>query len=343
MKKLLIVCQAVDERDPVLGFFTRWIEALAPSFERIEVICLFEGAHALPASVRVHSLGKERIPAGKADYALRFLRHALRLRRDYDAVFVHMNEEYLLVAGLLWKLLGKPAYLWRNHGSGSFLTRVAAAFCRKVFYTSTSSYTATLKNAVRMPVGVDLERFQNREETRRVPGSVLMAGRIAPKKRVREVVEALVSLARKGTHLPLTLVGPTAPEHEAYRNECVALASAAGIGLSLRGGVKHEELPSVFAEHDIVVNASEPGMFDKTMLEALASGCLLLTRHEDLGAELDLRERTLGSPLDMGDKLSVLAKLPGEERERLVEAGKSVAARHSLRALVARLREELYA
>lgn len=342
MKRLLIVTQIVDQEDPVLGFFTRWIEKLAPSFAAVEVVCLAEGRHSLPANVRVRSLGKEKGSRSRAAYAFRFLHLAWSLRHDYDAVFVHMNQEYVLLGGLLWSVLGKPVFMWRNHGSGSLLTRIAGAFCRAVFATSRASYTAAFRNAVIMPVGVDLARFEGGASAQRVPGSILMAGRIAPKKRVREVVEALVMLSQRGMHPTLTLVGPAAPEHEAYRASLIALASAAGIGLSLRGGVPHAELPRIFAEHDIVVNASEPGMFDKTMLEALASGCILLTSHPDLRRELDPRQFFDGVP-DLSEKLRAMLVLDRASRDGLVREGRDAANRHSLDALVARLAKELYA
>ena len=70
-----------------------------------------------------------------------------------------MNQEYVLIAGWLWKLLGKRTYLWRNHYAGSWLTDVAAVFCTKVFCTSKHSYTVKYKKTVLMPVGVDTERF----------------------------------------------------------------------------------------------------------------------------------------------------------------------------------------
>jgi hypothetical protein len=157
--KLLVVTQTVDSTDPVLGFFHGWILALAQRVESVEVICLFEGEHELPANVRVHSLGKEKEKQSPIVYATRFFALAWNLRDQYDRVFVHMNQEYLLIAGWLWALLRKPAYLWRNHYAGSWLTDCAALFCTKVFCTSKHSYTATYKKTKLMPVGVDLERF----------------------------------------------------------------------------------------------------------------------------------------------------------------------------------------
>lgn len=347
MTKLLIVTQTVDDADPILGFFTRWVETLALRFKSVEVICLFEGTHALPENVRVHTLGKEEAKRSewktgrRIKYSARFLALLWKLRREYDVVLVHMNQEYVLLGAPLWKLLGKRISLWRNHGSGSFLTRLSVALSRNVFYTSSASYTARFPNAVRMPVGIDLARFTGASDGGRIPGSLLMVGRVAPKKHVREVVEALIALKKDGIEIPLTLVGPMDEVH--YRDDVVGLATAGGVGLSVRGPVAHTELPRVYQEHDIVVNVSEPGMFDKTMLEALASGSLLLTRHEDLAGELDTRLRTTGEVPDIATKLRVLVALSEAEKEALRVKGKEIAARHSLEALVARLSRELYA
>ena len=118
--KLLIVTQTVDIKDPVLGFFVRWIEEFAKHVEHIEIICLKEGQYTLPSNVRVHSLGKEKnLPlfVRRILYAVRFKFFVWRLRHDYDAVFVHMNPEYVVLGGLFWRLLGKKISLWYTHKS----------------------------------------------------------------------------------------------------------------------------------------------------------------------------------------------------------------------------------
>src|SRR3989338_2534636 len=135
--RLLIITQAVDNNDPVLGFFVSWIRELSKRFESVDVICLREGTHSLPANVSVHSLGKENLEIEnwklkilrRPLYIMRFYRYAWSLRRSYDAVFVHMNQEYVLLGAILWKLLGKRVYMWRNHYSGGALTDTAAFFC----------------------------------------------------------------------------------------------------------------------------------------------------------------------------------------------------------------------
>lgn len=283
--KLLIVTQAVDADDPILGFFCRWIEEFATRVERVEVICLREGKHALPANVRVHSLGKERgrPVLGAAAYALRFIALAWRLRRDYDAVFVHMNQEYVLIAGWLWKIMGRHVYLWRNHYAGSWLTDIAAAFCTKIFCTSKYSYTARYAKVALMPVGVDTSRFAHDSRVTRVPHSILFLARIAPAKRPEILLGALAMLNGRGVRFTATFVGSPLPEHESYYADLIAQADTLGLRtmVSFKTGVPNSETPKLYQSHEIFVNTSPSGMLDKTLFEAGACGAIPLAMSDD--------------------------------------------------------------
>ena len=157
--KLLIVTQKVDRNDSVLGFFHRWIEEFAKYCSQLTLICLQRGEYNLPANVKVLSLGKET-GRSRVKYLWRFYKYIWQERKNYDVVFVHMNQEYILLAGWLWKILGKKVFMWRNHYSGSLFTDIAASFCRKVFCTSKYSYTAKYKKTVLMPVGIDTNLFR---------------------------------------------------------------------------------------------------------------------------------------------------------------------------------------
>jgi hypothetical protein len=57
---LLVITYKVDPADPLVGFVTGWLEALAARLRRVDVICPAQGRAALPQNVAVHSLGKER-------------------------------------------------------------------------------------------------------------------------------------------------------------------------------------------------------------------------------------------------------------------------------------------
>lgn len=282
--KLLVVTQAVDTEDPVLGFFVRWIEEFAKRVEQVEVICLKEGKYDLPSNVRVHSLGKERGRPlfGSIAYAFRFLRLAWRLYRDYDTVFVHMNQEYILLGGWLWKLLSKRIFLWRNHYEGSWKTGLAVAFCNTVFCTSRHSYTARYKKTVLMPVGVDTGRFHPDARVARTPRSVLFLGRMAASKRPEMLVGALAELAERGEDFQATFVGSPLPRDASYYE---GLKAQADLLLDERvtflPGVPNGETPAFFRSHEVFVNCSPSGMLDKTLFEAAACSCRVLASSED--------------------------------------------------------------
>ena len=320
--RLFVVTQAVDVRDPVLGFFVGWVGELAKHFERIEVVCLREGEHAFPANVGVHSLGKERgRPVfGAAAYALRFLALAWHLRESYDAVLVHMNQEYILIAGWLWKIFGKRVFLWRNHYAGSLLTDFAAAFSTKVLYTSRSSYTARYEKAVRMPVGVDTARFHPDGTTLRVPGSILFLARMAPSKRPEILVDALARLTRKNIDFTATFVGSPRSQDTTYYKRLMARVESLGLSnhVIFTPGLPNIETPALYRSHDIFVNASPSGMLDKTIFEAAASGCAVLASSEDIKEQLG-DEYYFATVDELADKLQKLISSPSTHREQLAK------------------------
>ena len=171
-KRLLIVTQKVDRDDPILGFFHDWIAEFSKHFKSIVAICLMKGKYDLPGNVAILSLGKEKWRS-KAKYVFLLFYFSLRYFNRYDAVFVHMNEEYVVLAGWLWKLMGKKVYMWRNHHSGNIMTDIATFFCNKVFCTSKYSYTAKYKKTILMPVGIDTNIFQIHNSISREKNSIL--------------------------------------------------------------------------------------------------------------------------------------------------------------------------
>jgi len=115
--KLLIITQKVDKDDPILGFFHRWIEEFAKKFDSIIVICLEKGQYNLPKNTKVLSLGKpSSVKASKGKgrrlvYIWNFYKFTWQERKNYDAVFVHMNPVYVILGGLIWKIFKKKITL----------------------------------------------------------------------------------------------------------------------------------------------------------------------------------------------------------------------------------------
>jgi len=339
--RLLVVTQEIDTESSTLGFFHEWLRALAPKLETIEAICLKAGKHSLPENVHVHSLGKDSGSMPRLVYVVRFKWLAWKLRHEYDAVFVHMNQEYILIAGPMWKILGKRVYMWRNHYAGSWVTDLAATFCTKVFCTSKHSYTAKYKKTTLMPVGVDLSRYYEMNLIERMPRSILFLARIAPSKRPDMFIEALGLLNQEGIPFTASIVGSALPVDEGYYTSLVSRVKELGLSsyVTFSPGVPHEETSAIYARHDIFINCSRSGMFDKTLFEAAASGCLVLAASDDFRAATG--ERFYFEDLEtLVERLREMLMLP--ERDRAVERLRASAKQESLATLCEQLSRELY-
>ncbi len=341
--KLLIITQKVDRHDDVLGFFHNWIEKLAGFFAGIAVVCLERGDVNLPGNVHVMSLGKEK-GCSRLQYVLNFYRYITRERKNYDAVFVHMNAVYVVLGGLLWKLWKKKVFMWYNHEYGNALAKAAVKLVRTAFYTSSFSFASRYLNSKRMPAGIDTDIFAPDNDVPRIENALLYVGRIAAIKKVDVLVDAVSLLEQKGIDVVLQIAGAPGKGDEEYyqdiRRESAEIEQAGKI--RFLGKVPNHATPELYQRSQILFNLSPPGLFDKTVMEAMACRCLVLVSSpafkEMLPDECMFRE---GDSEDLASKIEGLLQLPAEQRQ---ESGKGFRQRvvesHSLKSLVEKLTKE---
>ncbi|QQR64908.1 glycosyltransferase family 4 protein [Candidatus Kaiserbacteria bacterium] len=332
--KILITTQAVDKNDPILGFFHGWLLEFAKYFERVEVICLREGVHTLPAHVHVHSLGKEK-GVSYIRYLSRLFYSAWTLRSEYDVVFSHMNPHYIVLCGWLWRLLGKPMFFWRNHARMNMLTRVAARFARRVFYTSPLACTRVFPHALQMPVGINTEVFQPMVGKVPKEKSLLFFGRLSPVKRP----ELFIAAANMLSEYTVDVYGDVQNANGEYGN---ALRKSAGKHITFHDAVTNHEAPAIYSTHEIYVNLTPEGSMDKTVLEAAACGALVLVTNTSFKGMLpDLSILSHDSAEGVRDgvlRLSALSE--SEKNEYRTQLQKMVREQHSLSKLVGLLQEQ---
>jgi len=342
--KLLIITQKVDRSDDMLGFFHAWIEEFSKHCEKVTVICLQRGECDMPANVKVLSLGKEQ-GASRLEYIFRFYRYLWNERKNYDAVFVHMNREYVLLGGALWRVMGKKVTLWSNHYAGNFLTNIAMMFCHKVFCTSKYSYTARSKKTVFMPVGIDTELFKKENHDVKKTNSVLFLARMAPSKKAHLVIEALRILRDEGVFFTADFFGNPTPEDTPYLESLKEKVTQDSLDdhITFGNGVPHKETAQIYRAHTVFINASPSGMYDKTIFEAMACESLVLTSNLNLKGKIDdtflFKEDDADS---LAQKLKALFLLDIETREKYGKILRtSVVQEQSLSLLAERLFKEL--
>jgi len=351
--RLLIITQKVDRNDPILGFFHRWVEEFAKRCELVTVICLEKGRYSFPKNIKVLSLGKEEKSSresvqhsvlNKLGYIFRFYKYIWKERANYDSVFVHMNQEYVLLGWKFWRLWGKKIFLWRNHAKGSILTRIAVLFSDKVFCTSPASYTARFKKTRIMPVGIDTDFFKPGSLIKKQPNSILLLGRIAPVKNVEIFVEALKELRDKGVKFSATIAGAATSKDAEYEKMIRDKVVASNLGDEVRfvGAVNQTEALKLYRKHEIYVNLTLSGSMDKTIFEALASGNLVLVSNQScseiLPDQLMFKEK---NSIDLAKKLKMLVSIRAEEKKSLVDEISKYADEHDLKNTVGAVLQEM--
>lgn len=337
--KLLVFTQKIDLDDPVMSFFHEWVRELATHYESIIVVCLYQGRHELPTHVKIFSLGKET-GASRIKYVKNFYSYIWKFRNEYDSVFVHMNQEYILLGGIFWKLFRKNMYMWRNHHAGTKLTDLAARLCTKVFCTSRFSYTAHYKNTEIMPVGVRLDRFKPQEQSFRIPQSLLCLGRIAPIKKPDMFIDALIHLKARFPKLSGSVYGDPLPQDGAYYSKLHKQVADARAGdyIAFHKGVANTATPEIYNAHEIFINLSSSGMYDKTIFEAMASGCLVIASNENLRGQI--HEDCIFKDGDLPElimKIERMLRYTTDEKDARIRELRTFAEKHSLTILGERL------
>jgi glycosyltransferase involved in cell wall biosynthesis len=322
--RLLIVTQKVDKNDAILGFFHRWIEEFARSCESVLVICLEQSAYSLPDNVEVLSLGKEQ-GVSRLKYIKRFYKYIWNNRREYDTVLVHMNPEYVVLGGPVWKFLGKKMALWYVHRKVNLKLKLAEKLVDVVLTSSKESFKLESKKVEYLGHGIDIDRFIYVPHDVLQPFSILHVGRISRIKNIDVIFRAARSMLDRDVAIrSIVLVGePSTGDDRRYAKELKGLADKLGINelVDWRGSVPNREMLNVYADTTVTVNAAPDGGMDKVVLEALLVGRPTFFSNkafrEVLAEDADTFQFKLGDPYSLADKIVHYLELPN--RNEIVE------------------------
>ena len=197
--KLLVINFAMDLDDPVLAWQARVVDGLARHVESVLVLTERIGRIAPPPNVAVRrALGRPwGVPnrLGGVWLALPTVL-ALCMRQPFDAVFVHMAHAWIYRLGPIFRLFGIPVLLWYAHGSTSWRLRVAHRLASRVVTSTPEGFRLPSRKLSVIGQAIDTHLF-------RPSGSgawgdeILYVGRIAPRKRIDRLVDAMAAVARQ--------------------------------------------------------------------------------------------------------------------------------------------------
>lgn len=316
MKKLLIITQNVDEKDDLLGFFVAWLREFAHHFDQVSVITLAKGTYRLPSNVRVYSLGKEKGDS-KMMQAFRMLRLLATLTPRHDTVFAHMSPIFAIVAWPFTKLFGKRLVLWYLHRSLTFKLRLAVRLSDAVVTADTESLTLKDPKIVAVGHGIDITRFATDRSWSDIgsrPLRILSVGRLAPIKDFMTLIRAARILWERKIPVQVRIVGRAIQSfHHDYERQLRSLVQELDLDniVTFEGFVSYRDMPDRYRWADVVVGGTPRGGIDKVILEAMASGCIVLTSNDVMRKYLtpyaDRLVFSHGNPEDLADRISALS------------------------------------
>ncbi len=348
--RLLILNLAVDDRHRALGFTVGWINQIAATAERVDVITHWRGPADLAPNVFVQSLGAEERVA-KLARVWRLLRAVNRVLRagPVDCCFAHMAPQFAVLAYPQLRLANVPIVTWYAHWHASVGLRLSRLVSDAIVTSLTTSYPLKLTSQVHViGQGIDTNVFAPccKGDPETEPEDLLYVGRLAPTKRIEILIEALAILkSRFGLTPALRLVGDAPGDAGArYRAQLVSLSTRMAVEdqVHFEPGVDHGDLPAVYRSAAALLNATPTGSGDKVILESMSCGVPAILCNAGFGTILGEHSAILlfkdGDPADLADKIRAFLNLPAAERRCLSEAVRnSIQQHYSLESLVSRL------
>lgn len=279
---LLIFNLATDADHVTLGFALRWIKELSNHFDHIDVVTMYEGRHDLPGNVTVWSVGREK-GYSEIRRIWRFyciIARILKLRR-IDVVFTHMIYIFAVLFWPIAKVSRIKNVLWYAHGTVPFGLRVAHLAVDKVVSSTEEGFRISSSKVAYIGQGVDLNLFKPSVTRDRSVFRIISVSRISPVKGLDILVDALNNWRTiDGRLWELTIVGSATSETERkYEADFITrVRSLEQYGkINIRGRLNAEEIAQLLQQSEVFINLSATGSLDKAIIEAIASGCIVLS------------------------------------------------------------------
>ena len=343
---LLMFNLSTDADDPILGFASGWIAALAKRVEVVHVITMRAGRVDVPGNVRVYSVGKEK-GYSEPRRGAEFYRHLLRvLRRDrIDVCFSHMTPVFTVMAAPILKPAGIPIITWYAHRQVTTLLKLAHHLSAKMVSINESSYRYCHERLATVGHGIDIDLFSPDDTPPDQPPLLLSAGRLSPLKDPLTLIEALYLLQQKGYEVRCAFVGETPEGDRRYAERLRRRVSQLGLGgvVTFVGAVPNRDIVRWYRRCVAHVNCSPADhSLDKAALEAMACGKPSLSStagfRETMAHWADNLLFRHGDAEDLANKLVPLLSMCDSERHAMGHAlRQSVVSGHSLNQLAQRL------
>ena len=281
--------------------------------------------HYQEQRAHVAVLGPNYLPAGTAVLSYRqFLQltKAPLANGEWRVFHARRNDEMIqaLAAKILFGAKIKIAFTSTAQRRHSRFTRWLISKMDSIISTSTIAAAFVQDRGVDkiIPHGIDVQRYSPGNSRREVwdtlglPGSMGIGifGRVRHSKGIDILVDAAIPILKQRPEVTVVICGECLEKDQAYQNQMQRKLGSAGLSdrVVFLGKQPFSALPSLFQAMTIVTALSRNEGFGLTPLEAMASGCAVIT--SEAGAWTDIIDNGHnGYCVPTGDVLAVTEKL----------------------------------
>ncbi len=333
--KLLVITRKIDRDDPQAGFAYGWVKKIAENLRaengELSVICLEKGdITALPENLEIFSLGKEK-GAGRLLRYFNFIKLALKLVPKCDGIFCHMNPEYTIAIAPFAKIFHKRIVSWYTHTKINPKMKKMTALANAVF--SATEKTFPLKSAKVILTGnsIDVDFFKPtlnpgsvEDSGRNLIFKILNIGKVLPNKNYETLIDAADILInkQKNENLKFIIINGASAENNNYVGNIKNIIDERKLknNFEIIDKISNFETIKYYQDADLFVNLSTAESINKTILEAMACGAIVLTSNQSFKQILsnDLIFN-VNDPADLAAKITAVKNMTVEKRRETTD------------------------
>jgi len=335
-KNLLIITQRVDEQDDLLGFFVDWIREFSLHFEKVFVITLAKGKYQLPNNVFVYSLGKESNNSTIARI-YNFYKYLFQLVPKSSNIFAHMSPIFVIASWPITRFYRKKIILWYLHRSVTGRLKLAERLVYKIATAAKESLRLNSDKIMEVGHGINVDKFTTIPDKRYEDLKILTVGRISPIKDLVTYIETGKILQARQLPFHMEIVGrPIMSGDHEYLKRLTTLVTKYQLEqwVQFTGFVPYSKIEEKYASANVLINLAPTGGIDKTVLEAMATGCITFVCNQAFrkyfGDYADQLIFTHGRAEDLANKLEKYHSKSIEEKRAMAEFLQAQAHTHSI-------------
>lgn len=297
MKNLLLFNFVMDPKSQVLAWQTKVAFALAVHFDKVNIVTHGKqnlAESAIPDNVTIHVIPPIFLKAPLRWFGgkmlVNFWMNTLHKKYTFNKCFMHMNYQWVYLLSPFFKVHQIPVTIWYAHGAVSKPLKWAHRFADKIV-TSTKEGFRIPSHKVQI-IGQSIDTALYRLVPNHVSNRMVYVGRISQIKGIEKLIEIMHILVNKQglQQITLSLIGaPITETDKHYQSLLTLLIDKYGLqhNIKFEGFKPNDTIPAFYDDCFLHLSFSNTGSMDKTLMEAAACGCPVLTCNVALYDALD--------------------------------------------------------